>query len=145
MKPHRLLIYTLVPLLAIGGYIAADLLVAPSKTDAPTAYRLLAANDCDLRTECVLQHEALVIRLSRVGFDQAEQELRLKLEASAPLNGVAISLGEKEEDVLPENMSSNHSDRHWFITLHDHNSKGILRLLLSTQETTYFAELPVTL
>jgi hypothetical protein len=142
MKPHRLLMYTLVPLLAIGGYITADLLVAPSKTDAPIVYRLLAVNNCDLRTECILQHEALVIRLSREGFDQAVEGVRLKLEASEPLNGVAIAL---KEDVLPENMSSNHSDRQWIITLHDHRSAGILRLLLSTQETTYFAELPVTL
>jgi len=145
MKPHRFLIYTLVPLLAIGGYIAADLMVAPVKTGAPTVYRLLAANHCDLRTECVLQHEALVIRLSREGLAQANKGVSLKLVASEPLKGAAISLGDKGAEVLPENMSSNHNQQQWIITLHDYNSTRILRLLLSTRETSYFAELPVTL
>jgi hypothetical protein len=144
MKPHRFLMYTLVPLLAIGGYIAADLLMAPVKTDAPKAYRLLAQKDCNLSTQCVLQHEGLVISLTRELMDQ-QGELRLKLESSKPLKGAAISLGRKEEAEMPQNMRSLDGARQWAIILQDGQSPGVLRLLLSTQETSYFAEIPVSL
>lgn len=145
MKPHRFLMYTLVPLLAIGGYIAADLLVDPAETETPLAYRLEAKQECDLNTQCILQHEALVIRLSRDHSGQGGEAWNLRLESSESLKGAAISLGRKDEMAMPENMQSHHSDRQWRITLLEHNPEGILRLLLSTRETRYFAELPVTL
>ncbi len=145
MKPHRFLMYTLLPLLAIGGYIAADLLVAPVKTDAPMTYRLLAQEDCNLSNRCVLQHEALVIRLSGEYPEQSDQGLRLNLESSEPLKGAAIALGNREEVGLPANMQSLQGDQQWSITLLEKQPRGILRLLLSTQDTNYFAELHVTL
>lgn len=146
MKSHRLLIYILVPMLVIGGYITMDHLVAPVAKDAPMAYRLMSEEGCHLGIEaCVLRHESFTVRLSRDASASQDNDLHLNLEASEPLNGVAISLSDKKEAGQPENMLPSESDRQWTITLHEQNPQGVLRLLLLTGETSYFAELPVTL
>jgi hypothetical protein len=148
VKPHRLLVYTLVPLLALGGYIAADLMAPSATPDEPRANRLIAQQDCNLNIgTCILQHENLVVHLSGEKPDHGERGIRLRLVAPESLSGVAIDIAMRDEGdaSLPENMLSDDTGRQWTIMLDDVNHQGILRLLLSTQGASYFAELPITL
>jgi hypothetical protein len=144
MKPHRFLVFALVPLLAIGGYIVAGLISSGSTPNAPQAYRLKVQGSCNLDKSglCILQHGTLVIRLSRMAAQEQEQGVKLKLEATESLKGAAISIGNER---APANMSAGENKQLWFVTLNRDEGQGILRLLLSTRDASYFAECPVTL
>jgi hypothetical protein len=144
-KPHRFLVYALVPLLALGGYIAADLLF-PAKPTSPTQpFRLQEQGACNLASGCILQHGELVVRLVKVEKQQAEQGVNVQLMASEPLKGAAISIGDARDAGVPSNMLAGKNARNWSVSLNPVGEQQVLRLLLSTESASFFAECPVSL
>jgi hypothetical protein len=146
-KPHRFIVYALVPLLALGGYIAADLLfpVKPTPTIPTQPYRLQEQGLCNLTSGCILQHGDLVVRLVKADNQQGEQGMNVQLTASESLKGAAISIAGASDAGVPANMLAGDDHRNWSVSLNPASGQKVLRLLLSTEGAAYFAECPVTL
>lgn len=144
-KPHRFLAFALVPLLALGGYITADRL-SSGKTHSPLQhYRLQEQGSCDLESGCILQHGDLVVHLIKAEKQQAEPGMNVQLMASEPLKGAAISIGDARDAGVPSNMLAGENARNWSVSLNPVGEQQVLRLLLSTESASFFAECPVSL
>lgn len=144
-KPHRFLVYALIPLLALGGYIAAGMLSPGKSTTPPQLYRLHVQGNCNLESGCILQHGDLVVHLVKAGKQQAEEGVKVQLMASETLKGAAISIGDARDAGVPANMSAGDTPRNWSASLNPATGQKVLRLLLSTESASYFVECPVTL
>jgi hypothetical protein len=144
-KPHRFLAFALVPLLALGGYIAADRLSSGKHSSPTQPYRLQEQGSCNLESACILKHGDLVVQLVKAEKQQGERGMNVQLMASEPLKGVAISIGDASEAGVPTNMLAGDDRRNWSVSLSPAGEQRVLRLLLSTETASFFAECPVAL
>lgn len=140
-NPHLKIALIVTPLLAIGGYIVADLYHHPEASAPPpqTASELQVSGDCRLLGEvCELLHREIA---ANIGAEPQENgHTLIYLATSVPLQGALLAA----EPHDPVAMASRGDTRRWKALLPYPLRQGDrLRLAMVSGERRYFAEITV--
>ncbi len=140
-NPHLKIALVVAPLLAVGGYIAADL-YSSQREEAP------APKDQPLRIEgtcrlvggvCKLLHREIAVNLG------AESDpaggVWIYLRASIPIEGALLAL----DDAPPRPMTRRGDATRWKLHLNAlPRTDGRLRLVVAREGHRYYAEVPLS-
>lgn len=141
-SPHLKIALVVAPLLAIGGYIIADLYRPAAQP--PAADRgpgsLQVSKNCHLLSDvCELLHREIALNMS--ARLQDDDHTLVYLSASVPLEGAIIASGEKQPIV----METRGGPKRWKALLPYPVHEGdALRLAVVSGERRYFAEITAT-
>ncbi len=141
-SPHLKIALIVAPLLAIGGYIIADL-YRPA-AEPPAAHRgpgaLQVSKNCHLLGDvCELLHREIALNMSARPRDDGST--LVYLSASVPLEGAILASGGKQ----PIAMETRGTPKRWKALLpYPVHPGDSLRLAVVSGERRYFAEIPAS-
>lgn len=143
---HVIAALVITPLLAIGGYFAADALLSetPHAAKAGASYQLVEKPNCRYSSGlCELKNNQFELKIT--GSWIAENTLQLNVNSKHALDGVKIAYGQNAEHLKPVAMSEvDKTGESWVITLPSHkNENDKLFLVASNNNTFYFGEASV--
>jgi hypothetical protein len=142
---HLVIAMLVAPVLAVIAWFAVDYFVAerPHAAQEGAAYTLIAKSNCRYDSgRCDLENSDFSLSLRPMSV--TSETVQLELTSAFPLQSAALGLVDNGAELLPTPMNSTADALRWTTHIERPTSAdATLRLAVTAQGATWFAEVPV--